>query len=337
MNKKLAISLLFALILCTCTALAQNDWRALTAQSAVNQPKSSRLKAHVDFLCDSLRQGRRLGSKGHSDASFYIAGVLESFGCKPLDGCWGQSFSVKDNPHTGHNIVGMFSPGGNEDSRRYIIVAAHYDALGTIKGVLYPGADANASGVAAMLETARAVEAHSRLFGGYSSKIIFAAFDAYTDGRAGSAHFVEMLKHGMLRDPFSGRTIEMEDIAMMIDLDQMGSTLSPVRKDQPNFIIAIGENQLETNLMRTTLNRCNIHYNTGLEIYRNYYGSERFTEVFYKLGDRGHFIAENIPTVYFTSGITDTTNKSSDTSESLDYGILEARATLIFRFIEKSF
>ena len=336
MNKKLAISSLLTLILCTCTALGQSDWRSVSPYSRNNSPKAGNLRADVEFLCDSLRQGRRLGSKGHSDASLYIAGKLKAFGCRAFDGIWGQSFAVKDSLHIGHNIVGMLNPGSKECTR-YIIVGAHYDALGTIKGVVYPGADANASGVAAMLEIARALNAHGRQFGGYGTKIVFAAFDAYTDGRAGSAHFVEMLKHGMLRDPFSGRTIEMEDIAMMIDLDQMGSTLSPVRKDQPNFIIAIGENQLETNLMRTTLNRCNIHYNTGLEIYRNYYGSERFTEVFYKLGDRGHFIAENIPTIYFTSGITDTTNKSSDTSESLDYGILEARATLIFRFIEKSF
>ena len=37
----------------------------------------------------------------------------------------------------------------------WVIVAAHFDHLGVRDGVLYPGADDNASGVAMMLEVAR--------------------------------------------------------------------------------------------------------------------------------------------------------------------------------------
>ena len=40
-----------------------------------------------------------------------------------------------------------------------MIVSAHYDHLGVRNGVLYPGADDNASGVAMMLETARSLAA----------------------------------------------------------------------------------------------------------------------------------------------------------------------------------
>ena len=40
-----------------------------------------------------------------------------------------------------------------------MIVSAHYDHLGVRGGVLYPGADDNASGVAMMLEVARSMAA----------------------------------------------------------------------------------------------------------------------------------------------------------------------------------
>ena len=39
----------------------------------------------------------------------------------------------------------------------WIIVSAHFDHLGVHGGVLYPGADDNASGVAMMLEVARSL------------------------------------------------------------------------------------------------------------------------------------------------------------------------------------
>src|SRR5271157_3720614 len=39
----------------------------------------------------------------------------------------------------------------------WVIVSAHYDHLGVRGGVLYPGADDNASGVAMMLEVARSM------------------------------------------------------------------------------------------------------------------------------------------------------------------------------------
>ena len=41
----------------------------------------------------------------------------------------------------------------------WVIVAAHFDHLGVRRGVLYPGADDNASGVAMMLEVARSIVA----------------------------------------------------------------------------------------------------------------------------------------------------------------------------------
>ena len=44
----------------------------------------------------------------------------------------------------------------------WVIVAAHFDHLGVRRGMLYPGADDNASGVAMMLEVARSLVASTR-------------------------------------------------------------------------------------------------------------------------------------------------------------------------------
>lgn len=84
------------------------------------------------------------------------------------------------------NVAGYVKGTTHPDD--FIIVSAHFDHLGTIDGVVYPGADDNASGTAAMLELARWVAAHPL---GHS--VAFVAFDAEEIGLRGSRAFVEAL------------------------------------------------------------------------------------------------------------------------------------------------
>ena len=55
----------------------------------------------------------------------------------------------------GRNVIGLIP--GSSTPAKYIIVMAHYDNLGILNGSFYPGADSNASGVAALLEIAAMV------------------------------------------------------------------------------------------------------------------------------------------------------------------------------------
>lgn len=333
MNKKLAISALLCVILGTCTALSQSDWRTPGQKSLSNCPKAKDLRDETFFLCDSLRQGRARMSRGHADAAFYIASRLRALGCTPVNGEYSHSFMVSDSTDLGHNILGVMHASASA-SARYIVVGAHYDGLGIIEGEMYPGADANAAGVGVMLQIAQAF--HKQLLDGlkYNFNILFVAFDSYLDGREGSRRLWQAIARGRITDSANGRRIRPENIALMIDLDQVGSNLAPVHQDRPDYIMAIGEQTLPS-AARGILDRCNKFYGLGLDVCKSYYGSAGFTDAFYKLGDRKHFIRAGIPTMYFTSGIAPTTNKPSDTPESLDYDVLEKRATLIFRFIEK--
>jgi hypothetical protein len=82
------------------------------------------------------------------------------------------------------NVVG-YLPGARPDARP-LVIAAYYDGLGSLPdGTLFPGANKNASGVAVMLEVARALQA-----AGYrpARPIYFIAWGAEETGLA-SAHF----------------------------------------------------------------------------------------------------------------------------------------------------
>ena len=110
---------------------------------------------------------------------------------------------------------------------------------------------------------------------------------------------------------------------MVVSLDILGSTMSPPDKFWKNYLIVLGGNGWQRSLEKANME-------TALHLYYDYYGSRSFTDLFYrKVSDQKVFVSHGIPAVMFTSGITDHTNKESDTASTLDYRLLCLRARLI--------
>ena len=106
------------------------------------------------------------------------------------------------------------SSGPTRRSRdEWVIVAAHFDHLGVRDGVLYPGADDNASGVAMMLEVARSlVESPEKP----RRSVMFVGFDLEEVGLFGSRYFVE-------HPP-----VPLDKVALFVTADMIGRSLGGV-------------------------------------------------------------------------------------------------------------
>jgi aminopeptidase YwaD len=113
------------------------------------------------------------------------------------------------------NVVGIL-PGRDARLRgEAVVIGAHYDHLGRggqgslapeATGQVHPGADDNASGVAAMLGVARAfVES-----GGTPRTLVFVAFAGEEMGLLGSAHYIRRPAH------------PLERTVLMLNLDMVG-------------------------------------------------------------------------------------------------------------------
>lgn len=88
-------------------------------------------------------------------------------------------------PATSWNVAGLL-PGTDPALRdETILVTSHYDHLGVQNGKLYPGANDNASGVAAMLEVARLL-----LERPLPRSVLFVAFGSEEQLMLGSYHYV---------------------------------------------------------------------------------------------------------------------------------------------------
>lgn len=290
----------------------------------------STLMRKVEFLTDSLCEGRAPGSKGSVEASFWIARSLRMNGLLPIDNSYFQCFTLPKG-NAAHNVIGIIP--GDPQNDQYIVIGAHYDNLGILNGNLYPGADSNASGVSALISFAEMFHSMRKLGKEYKRSVIFVAFDAKSPSLNGSQRLVDMMSAGLLNDPVTGRAITPDRISLMVNIDQIGCSTSTFKSGRKDYLIMLqGNNSYYGSLLQ----RCNFKYDVNLEIGFDYYNSEDFTDLFYKrVSDQKAFLGKGIKSVMFTSGITMNTNKTFDTSETLDLTVFKKRVWLIFHWLNK--
>ncbi len=123
---------------------------------------------------------------------------------------------------TVRNVVGVMRGTHPEIGREAIVVGGHYDHLGRSgrfsrsigsDGQIHNGADDNASGIAAILEMARAAASDREQFG---RSLVFVAFAAEELGLLGAKHYVDH------------PAIPLDDTLAMINLDMVGRAFGRV-------------------------------------------------------------------------------------------------------------
>ena len=159
----------------------------------------ARLAAHVAALAAPALEGRGLGTPGEKSAAEYVAAEMKAAGVLPGgdDGGYFQRFRVAATasgaPADVVNVVGLLpgtDPAWKDES---VVVVAHYDHLGRgwpdarkeFAGQPHPGADDNASGVAVLLELARAMRDEKP-----RRTVVFLAVTGEEAGRLGSKRWV---------------------------------------------------------------------------------------------------------------------------------------------------
>lgn len=302
---------------------------------------------HLEFLASEEIAGRAAGTTQAKEVADYIVKEFEGYGLLPfksisyyqpfqLPAPKGGRFAVMQGGSIsyteqyrrvtgeyqteikkGHNVVG-YLPAKKKDAR-YIIIGAHFDHIGSIDGKFYPGADDNASGVAALMELAKTFGKRYLEKGDLEHNLVFVAFDGNNYNLSGSRHFASRLG------------IPASQITCMINMDQMGSTLAPVG-DKKEYLLVLGGNKLK-GWQQEQLEFANGYFGLGLHLDFSYYGSPDFYDIFYKLSDQQSFTERGIPALLFTSGITKLTNKEGDRVETLNLDVLRRRIELIYRFI----
>ena len=318
--------IIFFLTLCSSAAAQRYSISPINADQVLSREK---IQANVEYLCSPELGGRATGTDGGKKTAAWLEGEFRVLGLKPLGGAWLHGFGTNDG--MARNVMGLIP--GSATPARYMVLMAHFDNLGTLNGTFYPGADSNASGVAALLQVTEMVTRMNTCRKIYRHGLIVVALDAKEKNQAGAEELWRNLSAGKLLDPVSGEAITPSQIDLVINLDQLGSTQAPITEGQDRYLMMLSE---ESTGRRSSLESANREAGLDLQLGFDYYGSKDFTRIFYRrISDQRVFLEHGIPAVMFTSGITMLNNKPTDNPASLDYEVLKDRIRLIFRYLDK--
>jgi len=161
------------------------------------------LEMSVIALSELRLEGRGLGTPGLDDATAWVEAQFAEIGLQPAgDGGFRQSWSWTGGeparPMILTNLVGRLPGSDPSLAGQPVVVLAHLDHLGRgwpdvragNEGMVHPGADDNASGVAVLLELARAMKVEPPR----PRPVLFAVVTAEEAGRLGSRRLLEGLK-----------------------------------------------------------------------------------------------------------------------------------------------
>ena len=176
------------------------------ATGAPGLDRAGLLRDLATLSADAM-EGREAGTPGGERARAYLVERFQAVGLAPLTGTYLHPVPLPLRSgafsRTGANVVGLLA--GTRVPPRYVVVSAHYDHIGVRNGVVYNGANDNASGTAALVAIAQHFAdrrpAHS---------LLFTAFDAEESGLIGSRAFV------------ASPPVDPSAIALNVNVDMIG-------------------------------------------------------------------------------------------------------------------
>ena len=244
-------------------ALADDDGRVKEA------------KGVVDVLAADDMAGRGNGAPELVKARELIVGWMKDEGVKPgMGGEWLQEFPGPKGEALA-NVVGHLPGTGNE----WIVVGAHYDGL----GAGHPGADDNASGIAALLQIASRIAKEK----GLARSVYLVAFAGEEIGLLGSRAFV------------AAPPKPLEDLATMINLDTVG-------RMEKDHLIVFGSGTAEE--FPDILRGVNFAFKFDLALNSSGAGAS----------DHTPFFEKGVPVLHFFSGANEDYHRATDVPSKVD-------------------
>jgi len=273
------------------------------ASAPAAEPELDRLKRHVTTLAAPEFLGRR--DAGAVKARDYLIAEFRRLKLAPL---FGDSFrqdvtGADPSAILGVNIGAVLGPTDPKFANEWIILGTHYDHLGVQNGVIYPGADDNASGVAMMLEVARSfVESPATSRRG----VIFVGFDLEERGPNG--------EFGLRGSQFFARhpPRPLDQVRLFVTADMIGRSLGGVCR-QDVFVLG-SEHQPA---VRPWIDQAS----AGQPVRVNLLGSDVLV---IDRSDYGPFRTREIPYLFFTTGENPLYHTPRDVAATLDYDKLTA-------------
>lgn len=214
---------------------------------------------------------------------------------------------------TSSNVL-AFIPGQDELLKEEVIViSAHYDHIGVKNGEIYNGADDDGTGSVALLEIAKALKQATLAGYGLKRSVLFLHVSGEEKGLLGSSYYTN---HPVL--PLAQTVTDL-------NIDMIGRNDAEHPLDT-NYVYIIGSSMLSNDL-----HQANEQANKWTKLKLDYrYNLLSDPNQFYYRSDHYNFAKNNIPVIFYFSGIHEDYHKPTDDVEKIIFSKVKRISQLVF-------
>ena len=211
------------------------------------------------------------------------------------------------------NVIGIVE--GSDKKDEYIFITGHYDHLGKRGDVIYYGADDDGSGTTAVMQLAETFAKAKAKGVGPRRTMVFMAVSGEEKGLWGSKFYAD------------NPTFPLAKTSVDLNIDMIGRIDPTYKGDSNNYVFAIGEDKLSTELQPIT-DSVNKWY-VNMEVDRRY-NDPKDPNRFYFRSDHYNFAAKGIPIIFYFNGVHKDYHKPTDTVDKINFNLMYKRSLLVY-------
>ena len=213
---------------------------------------------------------------------------------------------------TGENVLAYIP--GTDKKEELVVITAHYDHIGKEGDKIFNGADDDGTGTVALLEISQAFQQAVKEGFAPRRSILIMPVSGEEKGLLGSKYYTN---HPIF---------PMENTVANLNIDMIGR-YDEKHENDSNYIYLIGSDKLSSDLHNLSEKVNNIYTNIGLDYTFN---DDDDPNRFYYRSDHYNFAKNNIPVIFYFSGVHADYHKETDTVEKIDFEKTERVAKLVF-------
>ena len=213
---------------------------------------------------------------------------------------------------TSENVLGFIE--GSDLKDELVVITAHFDHVGQDEKDIYNGADDDGSGTVALLELAEAFMKAKEEGNGPRRSVLFMPVSAEEKGLLGSKYYTD---HPIF---------PMENTIVDLNIDMIGR-FDEEHGEDAEYVYLIGSDRLSTELHRIS-EEANDNY-TKIDLDYTFNDPEDPNKFYYR-SDHYNFAKNNIPVIFYFSGVHEDYHKPTDTVDKIRFDKLQKRSELIF-------
>ena len=231
-----------------------------------------------------------------------------------VDATWNFSLDRTEEAIIGQNVLG-YIPGSDSLLREeLIVITAHYDHVGIIEGEIHNGADDDGSGTVSVLELAEAFQEAVKAGKGPKRSVLLMTVVGEEKGLLGSEWYAD---HPVW---------PLEQTVANLNIDMIGR-VDEAHPDDDRYVYLIGSDKLSSELHDISENANSTYTNLALDYTFN---APDDPNRFYYRSDHYNFAKNNIPVIFYFSGVHEDYHRPGDDPEKIHYDKTAEIGQLVF-------